>query len=582
MSDKIVTVVEIDIDQCSLTWGVSPCLAAFSTSVVRKCYNSFETCAYKSAYTKGVNTLKFCSDGFPLVGQNYIPALKNVGGYEQQVNIAGFSPDIGGIGKRASVNVTFSDFPYSDVLTDKYWAERITGAAQTDEAGYKPLDRGSFWSKFKARNPNYAGRPLRVIVGRMDAAGQFVADVTRYYVMDRIEGPNRRGDITIVAKDALSLADNKKAQAPRLTEGRLLNDIDAGQTSLVLTPAGVGNLSYPASGFVTVGAEIMRFTRSGDSMALSRGQFGTVRTAHTNGDSVQLAYNVSLARGDTVIRDLLVNYAGLPAAWIPFAEWQAEFDRWGSQFLLTATICKPTGVTELLAEICRLGVSIWWDEVARLVRIRINRPEEEPIQTISDRNNIISITSEDNDDKRATRIELWTVQLDPTKDLGKENFIRSYITVSVDSERPDMFGSSRTETIFTRWLNHGPDGFAKVLIGRLLNRYKRAPVTYTITLDKKDDMDLADVISLESSAATDVTGRVTPKLNQVYSRKDDKLGATVIIEVQQFQFDARYGVITENTRPSYNASTPAQRIKGTYIVGPSLQFSDGTGPYQLA
>ena len=91
----------------------------------------------------------------------------------------------------------------------------------------------------------------------------------------------------------------------------------------------------------------------------------------------------------------------------------------------------------------------------------------------------------------------------------------------------------------------------------------------------------ADVVSLKSYVSTDITGLESPVLTQVFYRKDDKSGHTVDVRLQRFQFDARYGVITENSRPRYNASTEAQKNKGTYIVGPSLVFADGRPAYQL-
>ena len=89
------------------------------------------------------------------------------------------------------------------------------------------------------------------------------------------------------------------------------------------------------------------------------------------------------------------------------------------------------------------------------------------------------------------------------------------------------------------------------------------------------------MISLNSHVATDVTGLETPVLTQVFYRKDDKTGHSVDVELQLFQFDANYGAITENTRPVYGSSTEEQKNKGTYLVGPSLVFSDGRPAYQF-
>lgn len=581
-AEKIIQIVEIDFDFCTLTWGVGACPAAFGPAVDKKCYNTFPTCPVQASYVKGNRTLRFIEPSYSVKTGNYMPALVKVGGYEQEVNIAGLSNEIGSLGKRARVSVTIRDFPSRDTLTDKYFADRMDGTAQTNESGYDPIDRGSFWTKFKARVPNYAGRALRVIQAHFDASGAIVEDSVRHYVMDSMVGPDKSGNVVITAKDILSLADDKKALAPVGNRGRLLVDMDVGATSAELSPAGIGAIDYPLAGVATIGSEIVGFTRAGDILTLTRGQKGTVAASHTANDTVQVAYSVDRVRADTVIYQLLTEYGNIPASYITFSEWKAEFDRWGANMFLSATICKPTGVSKLIGEINQLGITVWWDERAQKIRIKLNHPPDESPVEWSDRNNIISITTEDNDDERATRIDMWTVQIDPTKDLSEGNFLRLYKNISVLSESPEMFGISRTQTIINRWLNHGADSAVKIITGRLLNRYKRAPVTYTVVIDFKDDPDLTDVISLNSYVATDTTGLVTPKLTQVYNRADERNGSTVKAKLQGYQFDGRFGLIAENTRPLYNASTPEQKLKGSYFVGPTLLFDDDTKPYQFA
>lgn len=579
--ERICTVVEIDIDTCTRNWGNSPCMAAFGGNVNRKCYNTFPTCNYYPAYDKSTKTVRFCEASYPIKSGNYIPALVSVGGYEQEINIAGYKQDIGALGKRASVSVTIKDFTDRDTLMDPYWQDRMSGAAQSDGIGYDPIDRGTFWTKFKARNPNYAGRSLRVIQGVVSDIGEFIPKTTRSYVMTEMKGPGNSGQVSITAKDILTLADNKKAQAPVTNQGRLLADITDAQTTAVLSPTGIGDSEYPASGFATVGSEIVSFTRSGDNLTLVRGLKGTNPASHNANDTFQLSFDVNLVRADTVIYRLLTEYASIPSSYIDFPAWQSEFDRWGASMFLSATICKPTGVATLIGEINLLGITIWWDEIAQKIRIRLNHPPDETPAVWSDRDSIISIQQEDNDDERATRIAFWHMQIDPTKELNKDNFLRGYLTVFVDGEHPDFYDESRTHTILSRWFNHGADNAAKIITGRLLNRYKVAPVTYNVKIDAKDDPQLADVISLNSHVATDITGLPTPVLTQVFYRKDDKSGHSVNVQLQRFQFDARYGAITENSRPTYTASTQEQRNKGTYFVGSSLVFADGGKPYQF-
>lgn len=574
----IAQVVEIDIDRCTLTFGEGACPAVLSASNPRKCYNTYATCPVRDAYVKTTQTLKFVVPSFPVKGDNYFPCIKDIGGRDQTVNIAGFNPDIGGLGQRASIKIKMSDFPYRDVLTDKYWEERITGGAQIDEPGYDPLDRGSFWTKFKARNPNFATRALRVKEGYHNN-GSIVVTKTRNYVITEIDGPDNSGDFTITAKDILALADDDRAKAPVVSRGRLVADINETETEFKI-PSGLG-VEYPESGFLVVGSEIMQFTRSGFTFTVIRGQMGTEAQRHSIDDTVQVCFRANNRRADVVIYDLLINYANIPAAWIPYSEWEAEFDRWGATMILNATVCQPTGVAELLSEINQLGITLWWADVDQKIRLRLNRPSEVAIKEISDRNNVMDLRRIENDKERATRFNFFSKQIDPTKGLSKGNFKRSYLNIALDEENPNFFGQSLTKEIYTRWLNQGNDAAAKIITGRLLNRYKRAPVTFDITLDAKDDLQLADVITVNSYAATDDTGKPVPTLCQVFYREDLEAGNKIRVEVQRFQFDNLYGTITENTRPVYSASSEAQKNQGTYLVGPSGSFSDGRPAYKF-
>jgi len=581
MAREPVTVVEIDIDYCTRTFGTSPCTATLGGSVVRKCYNTWNTCRLKSAYNKGTKTLTFAQsvDRMPVSG-NYIPCLVDASGRSGTVNIAGADERLSALGKRAVVSVKMLDFPYNDILTDKYQFERQTGDAQIDEGGYNPLDRMSFWTKLKARSPNYSGRPLRIIQGWIDG-GVFVAEKTRHYIMTEIDGPDSRGNVTIEAKDILALADDDKAVAPKASRGFLSADIDAVATSITLLPAGVG-AEYDASGWATIGSEIVLFTRSGDVLTLMRGRRGTVAANHSVNDTVQQTFSVRLNRVDSVIRDLLVIFAGVPSGFIPFTDWQDEVDRWGGNLRLTADICKPEGVSTLIGELAVLGITLWWDDVAQQIKLRINRPPDtDTVFDISDRNNIISISQEDRDADRLTRVSFWTVQIDPTKGLDKSNFLRQQLTVDVDAESPSNYNGQRIKEVYSRWVNQGADSLVRVLSKRLLNRFNKQPVNYEMTLDIKDDIELAQVIRLSSMVSADESGKPSNSLMQVISRDDIRSGHSLKVVAQKFQFDGRYGYITENSRPVYASSSAAQKARGAYFVDETtLLFpSDNTQPY---
>jgi hypothetical protein len=579
-----VQIVEIDIDYCSLTYSVGACTAVLGTTGVRKCYNTFATCQAAAAFDKVPLTLRFANtrSNFPK-GQTYFPVLESVSAFSSSVNIAGSNPKLGDLGKRAKVTAQLVDFPYHDRYTDKYQAERVSGTAQTDEAGYDPMDRGTFFTKLKYRFPFYAGRPMRVIDGFI-SNGALVDTQTRHFIVTDMKGPDSSGRVTIEGKDVLTLADKKSSLAPNPSRGVIDRDLDEVATAFTLLPAGVGS-EYPASGFAVIGSEIVSFTRSGDNITLTgRAARGSEVSSHNIDDSFQIAIDYEDEFLDDVIYDLFVNYSGIDPAFIDTAAWETEVRRWGPNKKIFTTITEPTGVADLVGELAVIGVSIWWDDVNQKIGLRLTKPPS-PFETITEYNDnahIKAISQEDRDEDRLTQIHFYSVQSDPTEDVkNKSNYDRIRATIDVVAEQANSYNDTRVREVFFRWFNRGNDTQARLSSLRLLQRLRSAPKSYTILLDAKDrDIGLTDVIRVTSRVITDETGKPEPALLQVTQKVEKKSGHEVEISAQSYLYDNKYGWIMENTANVYGSATATEKATGAYIVdGTTLTFPDGAGPY---
>ncbi len=111
----------------------------------------FISCQDQTNFSNTVKTYRFCSTsgGKVPVGLDAIPCLVGI-------NITPAVIDAGkGLGLRASCEITLRDFPHSDIRIDPY----------VDGRTYIPINQGSFFGKFKARNPYYNGRVMRVYSG---------------------------------------------------------------------------------------------------------------------------------------------------------------------------------------------------------------------------------------------------------------------------------------------------------------------------------------------------------------------------------------------------------------------------------
>jgi hypothetical protein len=579
--------IELDLDYCSRTFGVAPCTAALGGSVAYKCFNTFFTCADQENYDKIVKTYKFVTprSNYPK-GQTTFPCLVSVSGSSAKANIAGSDERMYGLGERGKITATFTDFPYHDRFCDKYQSERISGAAQLSGVGYNPKDVGTFWGRLRARNPNYAGRPMRKVTGYIKD-GVVTITSTRHFIITEMKVSDNGGRVTVTGKDILKLADDDKAVAPAQSRAKIDTDIDTATVYPVfnLTPAGIAaSDGYPTSGFAAIGSEIIKFTRSGDTITVTeRGVSGTSIASHSVDDTFQLTFSPRRQRIDDVIYDLLVNYAGIDPSFITFADWQQEVSRWAPSTVLTTDILKPTGVASLIEEITVAGVTIWWDDVNQKIRLRMNRPvDTDTLYLITDDNAVIEASQEDRDDERITDVIFNTVQIDPSRNLSDNNFSRGYVNGSIVEKLPQAYGDVKFKTVNFRWFNHGDDANARILSLRLLDRFRRAPVRTELTVDYKDNLEVADVVDLRSNVSQSPTGELQQFLSQVTMREDVIEGHRVKLTMQRFPFDKRYAYITENTRPVYSSSTAAQKARGAYMVDEgTLLFGDGTGPYVI-
>lgn len=588
MANEPIQIVEIDIDYCGNTYGTAPCSAVLGTTGIKKCFNTFATCQDQVDFLKTTKTFRFINNRVNIPkGYDAYPVLKEggVSAFSGTVNIAGSNPRMAAFGRRASVTVNLQDFIDDDIGFDKYQTQRISGAAQSSSIGYNPADFGTFFTRLRARFPYYTGRPLRIMEANLDS-GVVTVTATRNFIITDFKGPDSNGSVTIEGKDILTLADDKKALAPKPSRGKLDGAVtNAVGQSFSLTPTGV-ETEYPASGYGTIGSEVVSFTRTGATVTLTgRGLEGTVATSHSLNDTFQIALYFNNVRIDDAVYDLLVNYAKVSATYCPkVTEWTPEITRWMPSVLLKTVITKPTGVAQLIGELSDLGISIWWDEVQQKVKLIATHPiQNELITPVSDNLDIKAITQEDMDEDRITQVHFYTKQSDPTKDYkDKNNYDRINVLIDTDAESVNAYNDTKVREVFCRWLNDGADSIIRSLALRLLKRLNTPPIHYTILLDiNKTALNLADVIELDSRVSTDDTGTPVKRLVQVIRRLEKKSGHELEVETQSFLYDGKYGQIMANGSPVYSLATDTQKKLGAFFVGATLKFSDGSKPYSF-
>lgn len=458
---KAIQYVEIDLPVCSLAYGVAPCTASIGVTGDAKCFNTLATCQDEANYAATTTTLRLVEDvGYRSPAIEALPILAEV-----SFNPATLKPGQD-LGERATLAVVLRDTRHADTGPgfDPYQTTR----------GYDPSRQGTLLGRFRARQPYLRGAEIRWYVGFADHA---LAEMEcRTFVVEATDGPTPDGRFVVNAVDPLRMLGGDRSQAPDLTVGKLTADISDTDTAATLTPAGIGASSYPASGYVVLGgSEIAAFTRSSDTLTLTRAQLGTVAEAHKGGDRVQLVLRYAAEDPADIIHDLMVNQAGVPSAYVPLAEWQAETAAYLRRNY-TATIGEPMPVAQLIGELMvEAGLSIWWDDLAAKIRLRVIRALPQDAQRF-DASNMLpgTFSRSEQPASRISQVRVFYARKDPLKNSDEsDNYAQVQVTADLGNEA--NYGSASIREVWSRWIPTGGTTAAQRVGDLLLGRYAVPP-----------------------------------------------------------------------------------------------------------
>lgn len=521
-------VVEIVQPLCSRTFGTAPCLA-----VGTKCFNTDATCTFVTALdlTQSV-VMRFVAPsshrapalnidrlldetGGPLLDETSvaleaegdavvynpalaIPALMSVDTSPTVLNVGAGNEDIQPLGLRAVAEVTIKDFPFNDVGFDPYLSTRA----------YDPMKRGSFWTKWLARNPYHVGYTLRVYDGYVgDSLGQMIK---REYSIEKVDAT--RSQVRITAKDILRKVTDTNVTAPALSPGSLSAALTNSATTFQVVGAVLDD--YAATGRLRVNNEIMAYTGRAlvgsnvEFTGVTRGQLGTTAAAHNQFDRVQRVVSYINTPVADIIYDLLTVWGGVPASYIDKAAWDAEQTEWRELYSFTAYLTDPVQIQKLLGELCQQGlVNIWWDERVQQIIYRAQRPNYAP-NTLTQEGHLVSdsVVIEEKPERRASQVYVYYGLRNPTLSLtDKANFANAEAYLDVDKER-QYGGEPAVREIFCRWVNTSV--IARTLAAAYLLRFRdvRRYISFELTAKDIADCWTGDVLQIKHFLRVDPTG----------------------------------------------------------------------------
>lgn len=555
---KSLSYIEIDIGLCALEYGVAPCTASISTTGSIKCFNTKRTCQDRDNYEEEDVTLRFAvSTEYLPRAIDALPLIKDI----KDINFTPATVSLGeNLGTRATLSVTFTDAPHSDtgVGGDKYHTDR----------GYDPYKQGTYWGKFRARQPFLQGRAIRWRTGTL---GQSLNEMeTRNFIIDSFDGPSPQGSYTLIAKDILKLADGDQSQAPDMSPGFLVAAVTSIASSLTLSPSGIG-ASYPTSGRAAIGGkEVVSFTRIGDAITLTaRGLLGTTASAFSAQDRFQLVKTYSAADAADIIYDLMVNYAGIPASYINLSDWQVETGAFLTN-LYSADICDPTSVSDLVSElITQACLVIWWDDLAQKIRLQVLRQLTVGSAALTPENTIEgTLKVAEQPKKRLSQIWVYFGRINPLKSLTEIDNYRS-TSISTDEDAEEDYGTPVIKKIYSRWIPALGRTVADRLGAIQLGRFRDPPrkLSFDLARYAGTDVSLGATRAVRSTSLQDETGaqvdvpvQIT-RLNAPADRfsceseeiifkapADDATPQTIIVDAD---------ILNVNLRVAYDAIYPA-------------------------
>lgn len=397
------------------------------------------------------------------------------------------------------------------------------------EEAYSPFNKGTFWGKWIARNPYYSNFPVTM---REGLVGQKLSEMRVHkYSIDRFEGPTG-GAVSMVAKDLFTKIETRKSVAPLASNGRLLAGVTAaaGQT-FTLVPAGVGNLEYPASGFLVIGEEECGFTRAADVVTLTtRGQSNTTPATHNADDLAQLVLVFTPSLAKDIVYTLLSTYTKLTASQLPLAEWTTAMA--AVVELYSAHICVPTPVLDLIGELSeQAGFTVFPNTVTGLIKMVALRAGAASV-IIDDAMDMIdgSISVKRQDSRRASQVWVYYSQRNPLKSLSeKTNYASRTLNISLAAET--QYGTPAIREVFSRWIPLGGRATALKTGGRMLELFRNPPIEArfkVVTDDWDSKLSLAQFVAPLIDEIQDDTGNRLATVQAVLSieRDDNQLEVT--------------------------------------------------------
>jgi len=404
---------------------------------------------------------------------------------------------------------------------------------------YDPIEQGTYWGKWLARNPYYRGWRMRLLYGYISPEGFSLDDFEiREYVIDKIEGPDTKDRVKITGTDVFALLEKERAVVPKPSRGELADGIDEEATEFELAPAGIGDEDYPAEFVCCIGNEGFEVTRAGDMCTIQqRGLYRGV-SDHEPEDLVQIVRRFEPSQVNQIAEAIITEGQPKLAPWVPGQEWQEEADEFLTR-LYSGDITEPTGVNELLAELMEsVPVHFWPDEREQRIRMRAIKAPPGNAPTLTDAEHYLadSLEKKERPKDRVDSVLVNFGMLDPTEDRDDAaNYSQGVYLVNDDAQR--RYGTQQLKTINSRWISRYNKAAAEDLARLYIRRYRETPITISYALDaKRSGLWTGDIFRALTRKLQGLTGAMAVRNFQIIEAHPEEPGHRYEYEAESYDW----------------------------------------------
>lgn len=499
--------VEIDLDRCSLTYTQGDCTASDLGDGLR-CWYTFPTCQVPSAFDRTTRTLRFCLEDvkwpdrdvavYPLLRRTPIDVPQSVDPEKLSV----FPSQI-----RVSMAPLFDPPP----------PDHDKGSAYSNSASL-----GEFWRTLFARHRNYANRAIRIKRG-FYVDGFTLADFEQVGPDYKIkEVKVSRDGCTIIAESPLAELDKLNLPFTTSEDNTLVAGITDSATSLTVA----NGYEFPDPSdytrndvYIKIDDEVMRLdalTPSTGACTVTRARWGTTAVLHDAGAKVSHVVGFGVDNGSSaatgrnsieILQDIL-EWAGIDAADVDTDSFDDVKETiWPDDELVTL-VTKQVKISKLAREIRDIrGVLIVIDAAGKWACRAIAPSVETPTEYTDDNYVAGSMTVDEDDEKRVTRVALWWSPVEENS-TDSNDYSKGVVVISTDSEDERSYGDVKLRVIYDRWLApNTPTATVRNLARRLLTRLRNGVRTFGFSLELKDaTREVGDIVNLNTRILQDARG----------------------------------------------------------------------------